>query len=40
MVRKLNRLRTSSSKSFKRDLPSEKVYPVNVELQRKLLISS
>ncbi|QDT89627.1 DUF4291 domain-containing protein [Gimesia algae] len=39
-VRKLNRLRTSSSKGFKRYLPFEKVYSVNAELQRNLLISS
>ncbi|MCA9022162.1 MAG: DUF4291 domain-containing protein [Planctomycetaceae bacterium] len=39
-VRKLNRLRTSSSKSFKRYLPPEKTYPVDAEWARKLLISS
>lgn len=39
LVRKLNALRKGSSKSLKRMLPPEKVYPVTAEWGRKLLIS-
>ncbi|QDT42192.1 hypothetical protein Pan241w_22730 [Gimesia alba] len=39
VVRKLNAIRKGSSKSLKRFLPPEKVYPVSAEWGRKLLIS-
>jgi hypothetical protein len=38
-VRKLNAIRKGSSRSLKRSLPVEKVYPLPTELARKLLIS-
>ncbi|KAA0131776.1 DUF4291 domain-containing protein [Gimesia chilikensis] len=38
-VRKWNAIRVGSSRSLKRELPGEKVYPVPGELTRKLLIS-
>lgn len=39
VVRKLNKIRKESSKSLKRFLPKEKVYPTNTEWGRKLLLS-
>ncbi|QDT27344.1 hypothetical protein Enr10x_26610 [Gimesia panareensis] len=39
LVRKLNAIRTESSRSLKRSLPVEKIYPLPKELARKLLIS-
>ncbi|WP_339736313.1 DUF4291 domain-containing protein [uncultured Gimesia sp.] len=39
VVRKLNAIRKGSSKSLKRSLPPEKVYPMPAEWGRKLLIS-